>query len=67
MVRSCSAFGCTNRDTQRNRQKGIVFYRIPTKKEKRVLWLAAMRRKNFDPPDGAVVCSQHFIGGIPHT
>ena len=67
MVRSRSAFGCTTRDTRENRRKGIFFYRIPLEKEKRRLWLNAMRRKNFDPPENAAICSQHFIGGNTRT
>ena len=63
MVRSCSAIGCTNRDTKDNREKGIRFYRIPVKQDKRRLWLAAIRRKDFNPPPDAAICSAHFIGG----
>lgn len=37
MVRSCSAIGCTNRDTKKKREKEIRFYRIPLKPEKRKL------------------------------
>jgi len=64
MTRSCSAFGCTNRDTKDNRDKGLTFYRIPVKKEKRRLWLSAINRKDFDPPADACICSEHFVGGM---
>ena len=47
MVRSCSAFDCTNRDTKENREKGIKFYRIPLNPTKRALWLRAINRKDF--------------------
>ena len=63
MVRSCSAIGCTNRDTKENRSKGIKFYRIPVKPYKRRLWLAAMRRKDLNPPPDPAICSVHFTGG----
>ena len=63
MVRSCSAVGCTNRDTKENREKGIKFYRIPVDGDRRRLWLAAICRKDFDPPPDAAICSVHFIGG----
>ena len=33
------------------------------KKEKRQLWLSAINRKDFDPPVGAYICSEHFVGG----
>ena len=66
MVRSCSVIGCTNRDTQENRAKGIMFYRIPVKPDKCRLWLATMRRKDFNPPSDAAICSAHFVGGKYH-
>ena len=51
MVRSCAASGCTNRDTKENRIKGIAFYRIPLKKDKRLKsslkWLNALKRKDY--------------------
>ena len=40
IVRSCSEIGCTTRDIQKNRAKGIKFYKIAVKPG---LWLAAMR------------------------
>ena len=60
MVRSCSAYGCTTHDTAEN---GVFFYRIPLRRDKWLLWLNAMRRKNFDPPVHAAICSKHFLGG----
>ena len=63
MVRSCSAVVCVNRDTKENRDKGIKFYRIPLNPQKRRLWLAAIGRKDFDPPPDAAICSVHFVGG----
>ena len=62
MVRSCSAIGCTNRDTKENRGKGLRFYRIPAKQDKHRLWLAAMKRKDFNPSPDTVIYSVHFIG-----
>ena len=63
MTRSCCAFGCSNRDTKENRLKGIKFYRIPVDKEKRLKWLRAINRQDFDPPSDACICSVHFVGG----
>jgi len=40
MVRSCSAVGCTNRDTSESCEKGIKFYRIPADGDRRSVWLA---------------------------
>ena len=45
------------------KQKHQRFYRIPIKQDKRRLWLAAIQRKDFNPPLDAVICSAHFIGG----
>ena len=63
MVRSCAASGCTNRDTKENRIKGIAFYRIPLKKDKRSKWLNALKRKDYNPSSSAAICSTHFVGG----
>ena len=79
MVRSCSAIGCTNRDTQENCgclywnkgvKEGIKLYRIPVKPDKCRLWLATMRRKDFNPPSDAAICSVYFVEGdssFPHV
>ena len=63
MVNSCCAFNCTAKDTKENRDAGIKFYRIPLKEPKCMLWLNAIKRKNFNPKAHSVICSQHFIGG----
>lgn len=49
MVYSCCARFCTNRATEEAREKGIHFYRIPQAIEKRKLWLAALKRKDYNP------------------
>ena len=67
MPRSCSAFGCTNRDTTETRAKEIKFYRIPAKNPKRDLWLNAIKRKDFNPGADACICSEHFVGGKAST
>ena len=64
MPRSCCAIGCTNRDTKENREKGIKFHRIPVIKDKRNLWLSAIKRKDFDPKEDDCICSEHFVGGM---
>ena len=63
MVRSCAASGCTNRDTKESRTKGIAFYQIPLKKDKRLKWLNALKRKDYNPSSSAAICSTHFVGG----
>ena len=64
MVRSCSAFGCNNRDTKESRGRGLKFYCILVNVEKRRLWLSAINRKDFNPPSDAAICSDHFVGGV---
>ncbi len=63
MVSSCCAPFCTNRATKATREKGIHFYRIPRKGEKRSLWLNAIKRKSFLPGPNTYICSVHFVGG----
>ena len=67
MVRSCSALGCTNRDSEASRSKGIKFYRFPKNEEKRKLWLKALEREDFDPSESAAICSIHFVGGMHYN
>ena len=63
MVNSCCAHNCTARDGKEIREAGITFYRIPVKESKRMLWLNAIGRKDFNPKPHTVICSQHFVGG----
>lgn len=63
MVRSCCAVGCTVRDIKEAREAGVQFYRIPQNETKRVLWVNAIRRKDWQPSASTVICSQHFVGG----
>ena len=63
MVNSCCAHNCTTRDGKETREAGITFYRIPVKESKRMLWLNAIGRKDFNPKPHTVICSQHFVGG----
>ena len=53
--RSCSAFGCINRDTKEARKNGLKFHRIPLNSNK--LWLNAIKRKDFDLPADACIWS----------
>ncbi|XP_065114066.1 uncharacterized protein [Paramisgurnus dabryanus] len=61
----CCVYGCTNRYST----KGLRFHRIPTgshpfQKNRRRLWLQALKRvDNDDVKKNARVCSAHFISG----
>ena len=46
MVKSCCAVGCTNHYSKGTQ---IHFYRFPADTQKRALWVAAVRRKNWTP------------------
>ena len=63
MVHSCCTINCTARDIKETREKGVKFYHIPQTEPKRMLWLNAIRRKDFNPGPETVICSQHFWGG----
>lgn len=58
MVRSCSAFGCSNKweiDCE------IKFYRIPKDKDLRQQWITNIKREGKLPKDeNFFICSSHF-------
>ena len=60
MVRSCSAIGYTNRHKRESWKRVKIL--VSVKQDKCRLWLAAMRRKDLNPPPDAVIYSIHFIG-----
>jgi hypothetical protein len=56
MVSSCAAIGCANRDIQQNRARGIKFYRIPLKEERK----CDMKRNDQSPgPDCTAMYTMH--------
>ena len=59
----CVVVGCHNRHSK---QCGLQFYRFPTDKDCRQLWIAFVSRRNPDgsawqPGSGDRVCSDHFV------
>ena len=60
MVRSCCAPGCKNCSTANSL---IKFHRFPVDKDRRALWIAAMRRVDWQPTEHSVFFSAHFFGG----
>lgn len=62
MVISCSAFGCSNRQGQK---EGLSFYRFLANVERRLKWIAAVKRENWQPSSTSRICSEHFISGRP--
>ncbi|NXW45515.1 THAP9 transposase, partial [Nyctiprogne leucopyga] len=66
MTRSCSALGCTARDTGRSRQRGISFHQFPVDAAQRREWIRAVNRLDprsrqlWRPGPGAILCSRHF-------
>ena len=51
--------GCTNRSSKGS---GISFYRFPVDEQRRLLWVAAVSRKDRQPTEHSWLCSSHFIG-----
>ena len=60
MVKSCCAPGCRNRCTS---DSSLKFHRFPVNKERRALWIAAVRREQWKPTEHSVLCSAHFASG----
>eukprot|EP00794_Sanderia_malayensis_P002714 gene2714-3139_t len=62
MVNSCIVIGCANRQVKGSK---LGFYRLPKEPNRRRHWLAAIRRKQYNPPLGSDVrvCGKHFISG----
>ncbi|XP_064917852.1 DNA transposase THAP9 isoform X2 [Columba livia] len=66
MTRSCSALGCTARDTGRSRERGISFHQFPVDAAQRREWIRAVNRVDprsrqaWRPGPGAILCSRHF-------
>uniref|UniRef100_A0A8U7MD23 THAP domain-containing protein 1 n=1 Tax=Corvus moneduloides TaxID=1196302 RepID=A0A8U7MD23_CORMO len=69
MTRSCSALGCTARDTGRSRERGISFHQFPADAAQRRQWIRAVNRvdprshRAWRPGPGAILCSRHFAEG----
>ena len=60
MGKSCCAIGCTNRHYK---GCGVSFYRFPVDSSRRGSWVAAVKRKNWQPTEHSWLCSEHFISG----
>lgn len=61
MPKSCAAFGCTNEsDRPLEGDKRISFHLFPRDPQTRHLWIAATKRKDFNPGSHACLCSEHF-------
>ncbi|XP_058152454.1 DNA transposase THAP9 isoform X1 [Dasypus novemcinctus] len=68
MTRSCSAVGCSTRDTVLSRERGLSFHQcvFPTDTIQRAKWIRAVNRvdprskKIWIPGPGAILCSKHF-------
>ncbi|XP_003414163.2 DNA transposase THAP9 isoform X2 [Loxodonta africana] len=66
MTRSCSAVGCSTRDTVLTRERGLSFHQFPTDTIQRSKWIRAVNRvdprskKIWIPGPGAILCSKHF-------
>ena len=59
-MKSCVAVGCTNRSENGSK---LSFYRFPADSERRLKWVAAIQRKNWEPSNYSWICSAHFVSG----
>ena len=58
MVRSCAAFGCTNRWKAGS---DVTFHKIPKEYQLRQKWLQNIKREGKLPQDESFfICSSHF-------
>ena len=60
MVASCSAWGCSNRETPQAKENGLTFHRLPKEEIRRQQWIKATKRQNWNPAMSAKICSEHF-------
>ena len=59
MVKSCVAYGCTNRWKSGS---GITFHTFPLKDQDQLQkWLKAIRREGWFPTQYSYICSEHFL------
>ncbi|NXU87453.1 THAP9 transposase, partial [Xiphorhynchus elegans] len=69
MTRSCSARGCSARDTARSRARGLSFHQFPADPAQRRQWVLAVKRADphgrrlWRAGPGAILCSRHFAQG----
>lgn len=59
MVTSCCAVGCT----YRFKKGGVGLFTFPKEKFRRLAWIRAVRRKDWEPTENARVCGHHFQTG----
>ena len=52
---SCCAIGCTNHQGEPD----FRFYTFPKNAEQRNKWIAAVRRKNWEPGRWTKICSEY--------
>ena len=65
MPESCCVVGCTVRRGPDSRKAGIGLFRIPICRRKRVAWIRAISRKQWEPKNWERVCGRHFVSGEP--
>ena len=60
MVNNCCVVGCTN---YVGKKPGLRFYSFPADTQRREKWVAAVRRKGWQPSKHTRICNEHFITG----
>ena len=61
MPKNCCAIHCSN---VYRKGSGIQFYRFPVDEQRRRLWIAAVKRKDWCPTEHTWICSEHFINRV---
>ena len=56
----CSAYGCNNTTSGKNKQEGLGWHRFPEEVNQRKEWLHRVNRKNFHPFKYQKLCGEHF-------
>jgi hypothetical protein len=56
----CCAYGCSNTPAKNPKLSLHTFPNEHKQPERRLKWIAAVKRKNFTPSKYSVICSEHF-------
>ena len=61
MRSSCCAVGCTACYSKKKME--FCLYWFSANSEQKLLWVQAVKRKNWQPKEHSRLCSKHFISG----
>lgn len=61
MVIQCVVFKCSNRQESKAKEKDVSFFRFPKDRKKRLAWIRAINRDDWNPNEYSRVCSEHVV------